>query len=144
MTDVVANEKLPRTFVKNDDGTWSCENGPSNAVSYYAKKLRKVKTVGELIELIKKDAADRDLPEPVNVEAFVNGMREAQREARGGQQQAAPVAIIVRSLHPINEADLKPHDWLIKNMLLRGQVSHYFGPGGTAKSLFSLAIATAC
>jgi putative DNA primase/helicase len=88
MTDVLANEKLPWTFAVSD-GAWSCENGPSKAVAFYAKMFRKAKTVGELIERIKQDAARLGYPEPVNVEAFVNGMREAQRVTAEAAADAA-------------------------------------------------------
>jgi AAA domain len=52
--------------------------------------------------------------------------------------------LVVRNLMPVDGAKIPKRDWLIENLLLRGQVTHAFGPGGTGKSLFCLAIATAC
>jgi AAA domain len=132
-----AAEKLAWEFA-NEGGAWSCLHGPRNFATLLAQKTRNANRTGA-IAVINDFARDQGFPPPINLEAYVDFLKTEKPV-----EQPAPAPIVLRSFFPYAPQDLKPRDWAIKNVLLRDHVTHFFGPGGVAKSLFTLNVALAC
>lgn len=54
-----------------------------------------------------------------------------------------PEVLRVAPITPVRLTDLQPWPWLIRDLLMRGEVTMLYAPGGTYKSSLTLAIATA-